>query len=108
MFANPTACHQVGEALGLATVTLILNNEEYGAVKQSIVGMYPDGYAAKADKVPLTSLQPTPDFCLTAQASRCYTEKVTEGKELPAALERAIKVATEENRQVVLDIAIRK
>ena len=106
MFSNPTACHQIAEALGLPIITLVLNNEEWGAVRHSVEGLYRDGLAGKSNEVPLTRLQPSPDFCRTAEASRAYTETVTEGKDLPAALDRAIKVATEEKRQVLLNIAI--
>ena len=37
---------------------------------------------------------------------RAYAETVTDGKDLPAALDRAIEVATKERRQVLLNIAI--
>ncbi len=106
MFANPTACHQVCEALGLPVITLVLNNEEWGAVRHSVEGLYKGGLASKSNDVPLTSLRPSPDFTLTAQASRAHTETVTDGKDLPAALERAIEVATKERRHVLLNIAI--
>ena len=106
MFANPTACHQVAEALELPVITLVLNNEEWGAVRHSVEGLYKGGRAAKSNDVPLTSLRPSPDFTLTAEASRAYTETVTDGHDLPAALDRAIRVATEEKRQVLLNIAI--
>ena len=106
IFANPTACHQVCEALQLPVVTCVLNNEEWGAVRQSVTGLYPDGYAAKANEMPLTALRPTPAFTKTAEASRAYAERVEGGEELPGAIARAIKVATEERRQVLLDIKI--
>lgn len=112
MFANPTACHQIGEAMALPVVTLILNNEEWGAVRQSVAGLYPNGHAAHAATMPLTALQPSPDFALTAQASRAHAVTVRSGADLPAALARAIAVATGANgdapRQVVLNIAIAK
>jgi acetolactate synthase-1/2/3 large subunit len=106
MFANPTACHMVAEAHELPVITLVLNNEEWGAVRHSVVGTYRNGLAAKANDVPLTSLRPSPDFTKTAEASRAYTETVTDGEALPAALARAIRVATGEKRQVLLNIAI--
>jgi acetolactate synthase-1/2/3 large subunit len=106
MFANPVACHQVCEALQLPVITLVLNNEEWGAVRHSVEGLYRDGRARQSNDVPLTSLRPSPDFTLTAQASRAYTETVTDGKALMDALKRAINVATEEKRQVLLNIAI--
>jgi len=106
MFANPTACHMVAEAQGLPVITLVLNNEEWGAVRQSVTGTYKEGLASRANDVPLTSLRPSPDFTRTAEASRAHTETVTDGEALPEALERAIKVASEEKRQVLLNIAI--
>lgn len=108
MFANPTVCHQVCEALGLPVITLVLNNEEWGAVRRSVGGLYKDGLASKVNDVPLTSLRPSPDFTKTAQASRAYTETVTNGEDLPSALRRAIAVATDERRQVLLNIAIER
>lgn len=106
MFANPTVCHQVAEAMELPVIVLVLNNEEWGAVRGSVEELYSDGNAVKSNQVPLTSLKPSPDFTRTAEASRAYTETVTQGGDLPAALDRAIRVATEENRQVLLNIAI--
>ncbi|MGR3369785.1 MAG: thiamine pyrophosphate-requiring protein [Sagittula sp.] len=105
MFANPTACHQVAEAQGIAVVTLVLNNEEWGAVRQSVEGLYPDGHARATNEVPLTSLRPSPDFALTAAASRAWTKTVTDGADLPAALERAVEAA-DAGRQALLNIAI--
>ena len=108
VFANPTACHQVCEALELPVVTLVLNNEEWGAVRRSVSNLYKGGLAAKSNDVPLTSLRPSPDFTKSAEASRAHAEAVKTGEDLPAALERAIKVATTERRQVLLDIAIER
>ncbi|MEL7114779.1 MAG: thiamine pyrophosphate-requiring protein [Pseudomonadota bacterium] len=108
MFANPTACHQVCEALDLPVITLVLNNEEWGAVRHSVQGLYKGGRASKTNDVPLTSLRPSPDFTKTAAASRAYTETVTDGADLPAALERVIQVAQTERRHCLLNIAIER
>ena len=106
MFANPTACHQVAEAQGLPVIVMVLNNGEWGAVRHSVLGLYPEGEAAQANFVPLTSLRPSPDFTKTAEASRAWTATVTQGADLPAVLDEAIRVATVERRQVLLNIAI--
>jgi acetolactate synthase-1/2/3 large subunit len=108
MFSNPTVCHMIAEGLKLPVITLVLNNHEWGAVRQSVVGLYPDGHAAKANEVPLTALTPSPNFVQTAKASNAHAERVERGEELPAALERAIRIATEERRQVLLDIQVAK
>lgn len=106
MFANPTACHLVAEAQAVPVIVLVLNNEEWGAVRHSVEGLYPRGAARASNEVPLTSLRPSPDFTRTAEASRAWTETVTDGADLPAALDRAIEVATTQRRQVLLNIAI--
>lgn len=108
MFANPTVCHQVCEALDLPVIILVLNNEEWGAVRHSVEGLYQGGRARKSNEVPLTSLRPSPDFTKTAEASRAYAETIVDGNDLPGALERAIKIATTERRQVLINIAIER
>ncbi|HEU0221705.1 MAG TPA: thiamine pyrophosphate-requiring protein [Paracoccaceae bacterium] len=107
MFANPTACHQIAEALDLPLLMLVLNNGEWAAVRQSVTGLYPDGHAAKANRMPLTALTPSPDFTLTARASRADAERIEDGAALPAALARALRIVTEERRQVLLDIQVK-
>lgn len=105
LFANPVAAHHVAEVHGIAMLTVILNNGGYGAVQQSVTGMYPTGYASKADVVPLTGLSPSPDFRLVAESCRAWAETVTVASDLPGALRRAFAtVAT--GRQAVLDVHI--
>ena len=60
IFANPVACHQIAEALALPILVIVLNNAEWGAVRQSVLGLYPDGQAARANRMPLTGLSPVP------------------------------------------------
>ncbi|MBJ3775457.1 thiamine pyrophosphate-requiring protein [Acuticoccus mangrovi] len=105
MFANPTVCHQIAEALGLAVLVIVLNNEEWGAVRASVSGLYPDGYAAKANLMPLTALKPTPDFTRTAEASRAFARRVSDPAELAGALAEAIG-AVEAGRPALLDISV--
>lgn len=106
MFANPVACHQIAEALELPLLTIIKNNGIWNAVRRSVVGSYPEGKAAKSNKMPLTSLEPSPDFAAIAGASRAYSERVETGKELPAALERALHAVRVEKRQALLDVRV--
>ena len=106
MFANPVACHQIAEALDLPILTIIKNNGIWNAVRRSVVGAYPDGEAVKSNQMPLTSLQPSPDFAAIAGASRGYAERVEEGADLPAALERALHAVRVEKRQALLDVRV--
>ncbi|MEP6661241.1 MAG: thiamine pyrophosphate-requiring protein [Acidimicrobiales bacterium] len=106
MFANPVACHHVAEAHNIAVLVVVLNNAGYGAVRHSVRDLYPTGYAAKADEMPLTGLSPSPDFTQVARACRAHAETVTDGSALPAALARAIHVVTVEHRQALLDVHV--
>jgi acetolactate synthase-1/2/3 large subunit len=105
VFANPVAAHHVGEAHGVAVLTVILNNAGYAAVQQSVTGLYPTGYAAKADVVPLTALSPSPDFKLVAESCRAWAETIKTASELPGALQRAL-AQVDAGRQAVLDVHI--
>ena len=106
LFANPPACHQIAEALSLPILTVVKNNAMWNAVRRSVIGAYPDGAAARANQMPLVSLEPQPDFCAIARASRAHAEVVTRGQDLPAALQRALKVIRDERRQVLLDVRV--
>lgn len=108
LFANPVACHHTAEAYDIPVLTIVLNNGGYGAVRESVLGLYPHGYAAKGDDVPLTSLAPGPDFTLVARASRAHAERVEDPTRLPAALERAVEVVTVEGRQALLDVRVER
>ena len=90
IFANPVACHQIAEALELSLLVVILNNAEWGAVRRSVLDIYPDGHAAKANRMPLTALAPTPDFTQVARASRGWARRVDDGDDLPAVLAEAV------------------
>jgi acetolactate synthase-1/2/3 large subunit len=106
MFANPVACHQIAEALELPILTIIKNNRMWNAVRRSVIKGYPGGAAARMNAMPLTSLEPLPDFVQVARASRAHAAKIERGEDLPAALERAIEVIRTERRQVLLDLDV--
>ncbi len=106
IFANPVACHQVAEALGLPVLIIVKNNAMWNAVRRSVLGAYPEGAAVRANEMPLTSLAPTPDFAAIAKASRAFAERVEEPEALPAALTRAIQVIRTEGRPALLDVAV--
>ncbi|TCS67331.1 acetolactate synthase-1/2/3 large subunit [Primorskyibacter sedentarius] len=106
MFANPTVCHQIAEALDLPILIVILNNAEWGAVRQSVSQLYPEGHAARANNMPLTSLSPVPDFTQTAKASRAWTQEVTDPDEVAGAIEDALRVVLEERRLALLNIRV--
>lgn len=106
MFANPVACHQIAEALNLPILTIVKNNAMWNAVRRSVLRGYPDGAAARMNEVPLTSLDPHPDFAMIARASRAHAERIDRAEDLSAALARAVEIIRTERRQVLLDLAV--
>jgi acetolactate synthase-1/2/3 large subunit len=107
MFANPVACHQIAEALALPVLVLVLNNQEWGAVRQSVIGVYPDGYASRTNAMPLVSLEPTPDFTKVAQASRAWAARADKAAELPDILAAALKHIVSQRTQALVEIRVR-
>lgn len=107
IFSNPVACHQIAEALELPLLILVLNNAEWGAVRQSVLGIYPGGYAAKTNRMPLTSLSPTPDFTAVASASRAWTALVENGDDLEATLAAAIAHIETNKTHALVEIRVR-
>jgi acetolactate synthase-1/2/3 large subunit len=106
MFSNPVACHQIAEALGLSVLVLILNNSEWGAVRRSVLDVYPDGFASKTNTMPLVSLDPSPDFVKVAEASRAHARRVEKGSELAGALREAIAHVSAGKGCALLDIRV--
>jgi acetolactate synthase-1/2/3 large subunit len=104
MFANPVACHQVGEALGLPVLTVVFNNGVWNAVRKSTRAVYPDGFAARSNRMPLASLEPSPAYEKVIEASGGYGERVETADELPQALERALDAIRKEKRQALLNV----
>jgi acetolactate synthase-1/2/3 large subunit len=107
MFANPVACHQVGEALELPVLTIVFNNGIWNAVHKSTQAVYPDGHAVRANRMPLTSLEPAPRYEMIVEASGGYGERVEAAADLPAALQRAVDVVKRERRQALLNVMCR-
>ncbi|KGE02390.1 thiamine pyrophosphate-requiring protein [Rhizobium sp. YS-1r] len=105
MFANPVACHQTATALKLPLLTIVFNNGIWNAVRRSTLYMYPDGSAATANTMPITALDPAPDYAAVARAHGAHAERVETGTNLPAALQRAL-AATKSGRQAMLEVMV--
>lgn len=104
MFANPVACHQVAEALDIPLLTLVFNNEVWNAVRKSTLAVYPVGHASRANRMPLSSLTPSPAYEKIVEASNGYGERIDDPEALPDALERAIQMVLQDRHQVLLNV----
>lgn len=104
MFGNPTPAHLVSRALDIPTLTIIINNKMWAAVRRATLGLFPDGAAAASNAAPLTYLDPSPEYEKIVEASDGYGEKVECAGDLPAALERALHAIDVEKRPAVLNV----
>jgi acetolactate synthase-1/2/3 large subunit len=104
-FGNPLAYHYVGRAEKLPTLTIVANNQAWGAVRQATRDVYPDGHAAKANTMPLVELNPAPDFEMVAQSCGAHGEKVTAPDQLMPALRRAFD-AVRSGTPALLNVAM--
>lgn len=90
VFSNPAACHHAAASLGLGLLTVVADNRVWNAVRRSTIAVYPQGAAARSDKMPLSSLEPAPDYRKFVEAYGGHGESVSTPHALRPALERAI------------------
>jgi acetolactate synthase-1/2/3 large subunit len=103
MFGNPVAAHYVGKAEKLPTLTVIYNNEMWNAVRRNTRDVYPDGYAAKSNREPLTYFEPGTRYEKTIETVGGYGERVEDAAALPKALDRALD-AVASGQQALLNV----
>jgi acetolactate synthase I/II/III large subunit len=106
MFGNPTAGHQVARTLGLPVLFIVFNNAMWEEVEGSALRVFPDGHAARSNRMPVASLGPTARYEHMMEVYGGYGECVETPEALPAALERAIHAVTVEKRQALLNLIV--
>lgn len=104
IFANPMACYQIAAAERIPILAMIFNNAGWGAVVRATRAMYPDGRAARANRMALTRFDPVPDSAAVARACGLWGETVEDPAALPAALGRAFAELRHNRRAAVLDV----
>jgi acetolactate synthase-1/2/3 large subunit len=103
-FGVPVATHHMSALQNLPVLFVIFNNAAWDRTRRAVRGYAPDGYTANKVDIPLTELAPTPAYEMVCQAAGGYGERVEDPQQLPAALDRALKVVREEGRQALLNI----
>jgi acetolactate synthase-1/2/3 large subunit len=107
MFGVPVATHHVARANQLPVLFIVFTNGYWNASRQTAFNYAPDGYAAKAQSVPLCEIKPSLEYEKICQAAGGYGERVTDAADLPQAIDRALKVIESENRQALLNVICR-
>jgi acetolactate synthase-1/2/3 large subunit len=108
IFGAPTAAHFVARAYNLPVLFVVFNNRAWNAVKRSVRSHAPQGWAARTGLMPLSELDPAPDYELICQANGGYGERVEDPDALPDALQRALHAVREERRQALLNVICKK
>jgi acetolactate synthase-1/2/3 large subunit len=107
MFGNPIPAHYVSAAEGLPTLTIVFNNQMWGAVKRSTRDVYTDGYAARSGCEPLTYFDRELSFEKAVEIAGGHGERVEDPAQMLAALERAVDVVQTGRRQALLNVICR-
>ena len=104
IFSVPSACHWVAEAYELPILTVLFNNRCYGAVKQSIKKLFPDGWSMRTGKFLGTNIDPSPNYEMFVKANRGYGETVENPEEVKPALLRALEHVTVKKTQALINV----
>ena len=104
IFGNPTASHFVAQAYQLPILTIVYNNENWGAVKNTVLEYYSEGWCVKTKNFVGSELKPSPRFELVAQANGAYGRTITEPSEIPDALKACMEVVGEQKNSALLDV----
>jgi acetolactate synthase-1/2/3 large subunit len=108
IFGAPTAAHFVSRAYDIPVLWVVFNNRTWNAVKRSTTTHAKDGWAVKTDTMPMTYLEPSPDYEMICQASGGHGERVEDPAKLPEALKRAMHIVKNEKRQALLNVICKK
>ena len=105
-FGNPLAAHYCGRAYDLPILFIVVNNHGWGAVRRATKAMYPDGKALTGNDIPLSRIDPAPNYEQIIVSCGGYGERITSPEKLPDALSRAVRMVREECRQVLLNVVV--
>ncbi len=104
MFGNPTPAHFMARAYDLPTLTVILNNRQWGAVRRATLSLYGDGAAAQSNDPPLTRLDPSPDYEKIVEASGGWGAKVARQEDLLPAIEEGLDAIARQRVPAVINV----
>jgi len=108
IFGAPLAAHWVARAHNLPVLFVIFNNRAWNAVKRSVKAYAPEGWAVRTGVMPLSELDPAPDYELVARACGGWGERLEDPAALPEMLDQALRVVRHEKRQALLNVVCKK
>jgi acetolactate synthase I/II/III large subunit len=106
MFGNPTAGHQLARTMNLPVLFIVFNNAMWEEVEGAALRVFPDGHAARSNRMPVAGLGPTARYEHMMDIYGGYGECVERPEDLPAALQRAVHAVKVEKRQALLNLIV--
>ena len=103
LFNEPAACQMASRQHGLPVLTVIFNDQQWEAVKESALTVHPDGWATSTGRFPLSDLGLTPRYEEIVRAFDGHGERAETPDEVGPALRRAL-AAVREGRQAVVNV----
>ena len=108
IFGTPTAAHWTARAHDLPVLTVVFNNRAWNAVKRSVTSHAPKGWAVRSGAMPMSELDPAPDYEGIARACGNWAERVDNPTVLPEMLRQALRVVREDRRPALLNVICKK
>ncbi len=108
LFGVPSACHLASAAHNLPVLTVVANNGGWGAVNWCTRMVHPEGWAARSNNFEISRFNVDPAYEKIAEAFGGRGFTVSNPRELPEALKRALRVVRDEGRQALLNVKCAK
>lgn len=102
VFSNPTANAWIQGAYDAPSLTIVLNNSGWNAVRSSTVDVHPDGFAA-TEGIPESQFAPRMDLSHAAEVVDAHTASVTSLDAVESAIADGLD-AVDDGTPAVLDI----
>lgn len=106
IFSNPTPVHWMSRKYNAPFLTVIYNNQGWGAPRLSTLGVHPEGKANEIDQF-WVNFEPSSNLADIAQAAGgAYSRTVFNPDEIKDALKEAVK-EVKKGRSAVLDVRLK-
>ena len=91
MFANPLAAYEVSRQQDAPFLTVVLNNEKYAAISESVQSLAPAGEARRRQDFPACQLPAAGYYTRIGEAAGLWSKLVKEPADLTSSLAAAIE-----------------
>ncbi|MCT8973704.1 thiamine pyrophosphate-requiring protein [Microbaculum marinisediminis] len=105
-YCVPASCHQIAAAEDLPMLVVVFNNGGWNEVRKSVVSTHPQGWASKANEVPLTRFGVRAGFEKIAEAFGGFGAVVEDPAELLPTLEAALRAVKDEGRHALVNVVV--